>query len=328
MRILMVGHYPPHKGGVARHVKELVGCLRKRHEVHVLTYGTVKVEEEGVYSVKVPNIFGLRGVSFVLLASKVIRRLHEKNAYDVIHAHYVGTTSYSSILSGVRPVVITAHGSDLEFMSKLPLGRYFVKESLIKADKVIAVSHYLAKKALALGAREVKVIPNWTALSGRSERKAIVFLGRIAKYKGVDDFIKLAEHFPNEEFIIAGEGPRIKAPENVRFLGYVRAEEVLSRAKILVLPSRREGFGLVILEANSFGVPVLGRAIGGIRELIRHGKNGYLFSTLEEAIEFLSHLLEGKEGVKRGTIGKRISTFYSLERACREIEKVYEEVVR
>ncbi|RLF89469.1 glycosyltransferase family 4 protein [Thermococci archaeon] len=328
MKILMVGHYPPHRGGVARHVKELVECLRTRHEVHVLTYGTVKVREEGVYSIKVPNIFGLRGISFVLLASKVIRRLHEKNNYDVIHAHYVGTTSYSAILSGVRPVVITAHGSDLEFMSKLPLGRYFVKESLIKADKVITVSHYLAKKALSLGAREVKVIPNWTTLSGRSERKAIVFLGRIARYKGIYDFIRLAEHFPEEEFLVAGEGPRIKAPGNVKFLGYVRAEEVLSKAKVLVLPSRREGFGLVILEANSFGVPVLGRDIGGIRELIRHGKNGYLFNTLEEAVEFLNRLLEGKEGAKRGAIGKRISTLYSLEKACREVEKVYGEVVR
>ncbi|WP_367884241.1 glycosyltransferase [Thermococcus sp. JCM 11816] len=66
MRILMVGHYPPpHGGGVARHLDNLVRELRKRHEVHVLTYGPpVKVREferEFVHQLRVPPFYGLRG---------------------------------------------------------------------------------------------------------------------------------------------------------------------------------------------------------------------------------------------------------------------------
>ncbi|WP_342666395.1 hypothetical protein [Palaeococcus ferrophilus] len=57
MRILMVGHYPPHGGGVANHLDSVVALLRKRHEVHVLTYGPVKVrdfERDFVHQVRVP----------------------------------------------------------------------------------------------------------------------------------------------------------------------------------------------------------------------------------------------------------------------------------
>ncbi|RLF79398.1 glycosyltransferase family 4 protein, partial [Thermococci archaeon] len=64
MKILIIGHYPPHKGGVANHTNNLVKELRKKHEVHILTYGPIKprkFEREFVHQVKVPQIFGLRG---------------------------------------------------------------------------------------------------------------------------------------------------------------------------------------------------------------------------------------------------------------------------
>ncbi|AFK22226.1 Glycosyltransferase family 1 protein [Pyrococcus sp. ST04] len=331
----MVGHYPPLRGGVARHVKELVDCLRARHEVHVLTYKLRGEEsrEENVYYVRVPNLFGLRGLSFSLLASKKIVDLDKKNDYDIIHAHYVGTTSYSAILAKKRigkPVIVTAHGSDLEFMSKLPLGEYLVKMSLKNADAVITVSHYLARKAIALGANSVKVIPNWTNLSGDATGRAVIFMGRLTKYKGLDDFLKLAEMFPNVDFLVAGDGPLFSlskdAPKNVKFLGYVKAENVLKEAKVLVLPSKREGFGLVLVEANSFGVPVLGRSVGGIGEIIRDGKNGYLFRDIDEAARFLEVLISnGKIHKKMGLIGRKVSKIYTLERACREVERIYEE---
>ncbi|RKX50109.1 MAG: glycosyltransferase family 4 protein, partial [Thermotogae bacterium] len=67
MRILIVGHYPPHKGGVANHTDNLVKELRKRHGVYVLTYGSItprEFEKELVYQVKVPSVFGLRGILF------------------------------------------------------------------------------------------------------------------------------------------------------------------------------------------------------------------------------------------------------------------------
>jgi len=343
MRILMVGHYPPHGGGVARHLDNLVRELRKRHEVHVLTYGPVKprdFEKEFIHQVRVPPVYGLRGTSFALLGAKKIVKLHQKFKFDVIHAHFAGTTSYAGVLAKERvkvPLVVTAHGSDLEYTARLTLGRFYVRESLKRADAVIAVSHHLAKLALSLGAERVKVIPNGV---GKLEevkgvaRAYITFIGALRDYKSPETFIDLAKYFPDEEFLVVGDGPLGKklkknAPENVHFLGYRRdIDKILSESRLLVLPSRREGFGLVILEANSLGVPAVGRRTSAIPELIREGKNGLTFESFEELLQAVEKLLEPKANRKFGHVGRHISGLYSWELVAREVERVYESILR
>ncbi|AHF80515.1 glycosyltransferase family 4 protein [Thermococcus paralvinellae] len=338
MRILMVGHYPPHTGGIANHLDNLVRELRKRHEVHILTYGPVvprEFEKEFVHQVKPPNFFGIRGISFTLLASKKIEKLHREHGFDLIHAHFIGTTSYAGILAKEKvrvPVIVTAHGSDLDFMSKLPLGTYYVKKSLSDADVVIAVSHYLAKKALSLGAKNVYVVPNGVKefKHKKDKRRYVTFIGALRHYKSPETVLKLAEVFPDEKFLIVGDGPlrnilEEKAPPNVQFLGYRSdIENILSKTKILILPSKREGFGLVIIEANALGVPVIGRKVGGIPELIREGKNGVTFEEFEDLTERFQELLALKKQRKIGRFGKNISKKYTWKNIARKIEEIYE----
>ncbi len=337
MKILMVGHYPPHGGGIANHLDNLVRELRERHEVYILTYGPIKprdFERRFVYQVRVPKIMGIRGISFSILAAKKIVELHEKFRFDIIHAHFVGTTSYAGVLARKKirvPLVVTAHGSDLDFMSKLPLGRYFVKRSLIQADAVITVSHYLAKKALYLGAEDVYIIPNGIKLlkSHNLKKEFITFIGSLREYKDPAILIQLARIFPAENFLIVGEGPlrrRLEknSPPNVRFLGYrTDIDRILSQTKILILPSKREGFGLVVIEANSLKVPVIGRNIGGIPELIRNKKNGILFENFEDLVEALRSLLEKKEARRMGHVGFKISKRYQWKKISNEIEGIY-----
>ncbi len=80
---------------------------------------------------------------------------------------------------------------------------------------------------------------------------------------------------------------------------------ILSRASILVLPSRCEGMGRVLLEAMAAGIPVVGSDIGGIPTLIRHGENGFLFPVGDvSALEArLRQLLSDRE--LRERMGKR-----------------------
>lgn len=340
MRILMIGHYPPHGGGIANHLDNLVRELRERHEVHVLTYGPVtprSFERELVHQVAVPGVFGIRGVSFSLLASRKIVRLHRKFRFDVLHAHFVGTTSYAGLLAKKRtglPLVVTAHGSDLDFMSKLPLGRYFVKKSLMEADAVIAVSHYLAKKSFSLGARMVHVVPNGIKPMKHYslEREYITFIGALRGYKNPEVMIELARTFPEERFLIVGDGPlraalEAAAPPNVTFLGYRRdIDRILSQTKVLILPSKREGFGLVVIEAGSLGVPVIGSTAGGIPELVVDGKSGMLFETFDELVSSLKLLLERKQVRKMGHLGRKLSEGYRWPEIAGRIEEIYLEL--
>ncbi len=333
----MVGHYPPHGGGIANHLDNLVRELRKRHDVYVLTYGPVKprdFEREFIYQVTVPNIFGVRGISFSILAAQKIAELNEEFNFDIIHAHFIGTTSYAGVLAKEKvgvPLVVTAHGSDLDFMSKLPLGRYFVKKSLMEADVVVTVSHYLAKKAIHLGAERVHVVPNGIKpLRFYSlKKKFVTFIGALREYKNPSVLIQLAKLFPSESFLIVGDGPLRKeleknAPPNVRFLGYrTDIDKILSQTKILLLPSKREGFGLVVLEANSLKVPVIGRNIGGIPELIRNRKNGILFESFEDLVEAFKLLLEKKTAHKMGCLGSKVSKQYQWKTISRKIEEIY-----
>ncbi|ASJ07514.1 glycosyltransferase family 4 protein [Thermococcus pacificus] len=342
MRILMVGHYPPHGGGVANHLDSLVGELRKRHEVHVLTYGPVEprgFEREFVHQVRVPPVYGFRGTSFAFLGSREIVKLHRELDFDIVHAHFVGTTSFAGVLAKGKtgiPLVVTAHGSDLEHTAKLALGRFYVKKTLLEADAVITVSHWLAKKALSLGASSVRVIPNGVrALTPGKEgkREFVTFIGALREYKSPETFIELARRFPEREFLVVGDGPLRKtleatAPENVHFLGYRNdIGNILSKSALLVLPSKREGFGLVILEANSLGVPAAGRRVSAIPELIREGKNGLTFGTFEELVEAVGLLLEPKRNRKTGLIAGRVAALYTWEEVAREVEGVYRSVL-
>ncbi|WP_297500778.1 glycosyltransferase family 4 protein [Thermococcus sp.] len=340
MRILMVGHYPPHGGGVARHVDNLVKHLRKRHEVHVLTYGPVKprdFERDLVHQVRVLPVYGLRGTGFAFLGSKAIARLHREMDFDIVHAHFIGTTSFAGVLAKEKTglsLVVTAHGSDLVNTARLALGRFYVGRTLREADAVIAVSHFLAKRAIELGAGEVRVIPNGIEIEGLPERaRYVAFIGALREYKAPEVFLELARQFPEREFLVVGDGPlrgklEREAPSNVRFLGYRKdIGRILSESTLLVLPSRREGFGLVILEANALGVPAVGRRIGGIPELVREGKNGLTFTDFGELVEAVKTLLEPKTNRKTGAVGKRVAKLYSWERVAEMVEDVYRSVL-
>ncbi len=343
MRILMVGHYPPHGGGVAVHLDNLVRELRVRHEVHVLTYGPVKVREweRGlVHQVNVPPVYGLRGTAFALLGARKIVKLDSFYDFDIVHAHFLGTTSYAAALAKRRigkPLVITAHGSDLQHTATLTLGRFYVVKSMEAADRVITVSHELAKAAARFGAKSFTIIPNGVRELGNKGklrgRRYVTFIGTLRDYKSPGTFIKLAEYFPNHEFLVVGDGPlREKlertAPDNVRFLGYQEdVGELLSKTLLLVLPSRREGFGMVILEANELRVPVVGRAVGGIPELIRNGKNGLLFRTFDELLHGFRVLLDPITNRKIGLTGKTIAAMYQWPRIASMVEGVYRDLI-
>ena len=118
----------------------------------------------------------------------------------------------------------------------------------------------------------------------------VAYVGRLAPEKCVDDLLHAVARVPGAALTIVGDGPRrpdlaalaraLGLEERLEWRGYVpwgpALFAILRRCSALVLPSATEGLGLVIVEAMSQGVPVVGTRVGGIPELVEDGVSGFL----------------------------------------------------
>ncbi|MCL2025235.1 MAG: glycosyltransferase [Leptospirales bacterium] len=150
----------------------------------------------------------------------------------------------------------------------------------------------------------------------------ILFTGRISEEKGVFElphiYKTIKKAVPSVKIAIAGMGPAEKLlkeqlPEAI-FLGWVNHDvlpKIYSSADILILPSRFDTFGCVVLEAMSCGLPVAAYDTKGPRDIIEHGESGYLATTQKQMIADIKEYLlanELKNKLKRSAI-KRAKKF-------------------
>lgn len=168
-------------------------------------------------------------------------------------------------------------------------------------DGVITVSRSTASALTDVHGRppaDIHIIPNGVDLElidsvTPATGNYIIFVGRLAPHKHVDHIIevfsKLVTDFPDLRLEIVGDGverSRLKAMvddfgvgESVTFhhnLSYREVISMIGGARVLVLPSTREGFGMVLAEAGACGVPAVAYRSGGVVEVIDDGENGFL----------------------------------------------------
>lgn len=129
----------------------------------------------------------------------------------------------------------------------------------------------------------------------KSRTPLIGYFGRLKKYKSVDHFLEvlpeMMKDIPGLRAIIMGDGddrPRLEAiardlgiAGRVTFTGFVGEEEkvrILQEMWLKVTPSSKEGWGLTVIEANACGTPVVAANVPGLRDAVRDGTTGYLYS--------------------------------------------------
>jgi glycogen synthase len=111
----------------------------------------------------------------------------------------------------------------------------------------------------------------------------VLFVGRLAEQKGVRTLLAAAR-LVDAHVVLVGDGPERKrleqrAPERVHFVGFVPHEQIpaiLANGDVLVLPSRYEELGAVLVEALWAGLPVVASRVGGVPEIVRDGETGIL----------------------------------------------------
>ncbi len=335
MRILLLTVWKPSRGGIVTHVENLL--KHSRNEFKILTYKRI-------------NLLLLRPIGFVFFG--FFEGLWKK--YDVIHAHYAVPQGFLGVLlKRVRrkPLVVTLHGSDITLLGR-GTARFLVKFVLDNCDAIIAVSEFLKREALKLGAEEEKIRVIYSGVPGSGapafkpvekfelQGRIITFIGSLVWQKGVDILIRafrdVKEKFPDAELVLVGDGreknnlQKISRELGVRanFLGYREDPgSVLEKSAVLVLPSREEGFGLALLEAMAAGVPVVASRVGGIEEIVEHGYNGILVEkeNPEELAERIIRVLEDRE-LREKLIknGRESLKKFSWKKMGSEVDAVYE----
>jgi glycosyltransferase involved in cell wall biosynthesis len=166
----------------------------------------------------------------------------------------------------------------------------------------------------------------------------IAFVGRLSWEKAPDRFIRMASHFPQQQFHLYGDGPMLEqlqrdASENVFFHGMVESmAEHWSKIKLLCIPSRHEGLPLAALEAMNNGVAVIASDVGDIGKLIADADNGFICKEGDENsfVQQLQHYLSLSDNEKRNIAFAAHETIlrrYSSTVVVRQIMNIYQQAV-
>lgn len=246
------------------------------------------------------------------LTSKVVQTAL-KWKLDVIHAHYAIPHAYAAINArrilkeqGIHlPVITTLHGTDITIVGRNPVYHSAVNYSINQSDVVTAVSQSLKEDSFKHFDiyKEIVVIPNFVNVKEFSKeipcikkqfapdgQKIVSHISNMRPVKRLNDvisiFAKVRAHLP-ARLLMVGDGPdkeparalakELGVAEDVIFVGNaVDVFRVLKCTDVLLLPSEKESFGLVALEAMAAGKPVVSTNTGGLPEVNIHNKTGFL----------------------------------------------------
>jgi len=223
---------------------------------------------------------------------------------DVIHAQHIWLLSWIAMKTGL-PYVITAHGTDLMGYQQGPRFRQYADEAANGAKRIITISNdndELVKELFPACADKAVFMKNgydpqrfYPEPMSREKfrgmfdltlpKRFVLFAGKLAHFKGVDVLIDAARLYEGESedeilTLIAGEGELAQQLQKqvrdyrlrgVRFLGHLDVSQLrglYSTADVCVMPSRREPFGLVAIEALACGTPVIATNQGGLPDII------------------------------------------------------------
>jgi N-acetyl-alpha-D-glucosaminyl L-malate synthase BshA len=263
------------------------------------------------HEVEVIDYHVFRYPPYDLALANKLAQVAKLEGLDLLHVHYAVPHAICAYLAKQMvgdhlKVVTTLHGTDITILGNDPSLRDLIRLAIHQSDAVTAVSKDLLLETLAvLGVEKpIELVYNFVDTEGYREsgcpvlrshfaapdEKLFIHMSNFRPVKRIMDVIDIFARVQAEvpaKLIFVGEGPDLaKASSRVRELGLQNrvfflgkqenVSDILRIADLLLLPSEKESFGLVALEAMAAGVPTIGSDAGGIPEVVAHGETGFL----------------------------------------------------
>lgn len=312
-------------------------ALGERFDVRVLaTSADGGPHDDGTFRLvgRLPLLDG--PLFYVLLPFRVRRLAREHRAAAIVTQSPYEAVSVLLARTGAR-VIVELHG-DWRTATRLygsplrraiaPLADAVGAIGVRRADAVRTISPYTSGLVRAIGVEPAAEFPAFMDFELFGARPpvplpaapAALFVGVLELYKNVDGLAKAwrlaAPQLPGVELRIVGRGSRRDVVEELvrdlpaqttwtERLTQAEVAQALDEASCLVLPSRSEGFGRVLVEAFLRGRPAVAMGVGGISDIVEDGSNGLLVASDDELAAALVRLLTDRELAERLAAGAR-----------------------
>ena len=272
------------------------------------TAGVPESEQIHGLPVRHPRYLHVPGVGMRIQPDALARalledlRIHGDDArrFDVVDAHYFYPDGVAAARVAAElglPLVISARGSDVNLIADTPYALRRMREAANQAQSLIAVSAALAQRMASLGMprERIHVLRNGVdsevfypvsqaearaRLGLRDGTRYVLGVGNLVPEKGFDVLVHAVAKLADTRLVLLGEGPlrgalgalaERAAPGRVEFRPNMAQSELrnaYSATDVLGLPSLREGWPNVVLEAIACGIPVAAANVGGIPEIL------------------------------------------------------------
>ncbi|MFB8787546.1 MAG: glycosyltransferase family 4 protein [Potamolinea sp.] len=352
LKVIMLGPSLEEKGGMGSVGTLIINTVPADvHMEHISTWDGELSRQSGAHRLKV--FFG----AVLTLLWKLL-----KGEVDVVHIHLAerGSALRKSILILLarlfrKPVILHAHGCEFHsfhgslspFMKRvlnliLRQSTYLIALSESWKDYYIDYCGFKPKKVVVFP-NPVEIPENVPDRANLHQKINFVSLGRIGKRKGAFDLIEaFAKLTPQQreksELTLAGIGEveearslaeSLNIKQHINFPGWVDPvgrSELLSKADVFVLPSYNEGLPMALLEAMSWGLPVITTPVGGIPEVVTHSKTGLLVNPgdVQQLAEEVQSLIEDESlRLKLGTNARKRIVPLDIKVYSRSLYELY-----
>ena len=349
-KILMIGSGKQVKGGISALVENYFDSgLVDAHRVFYLDSHI-----DGSKTAK--------AIKFIQAAGKFFYYLFFTRI-DIVHVHSASRASFyrkSFFLWAAkafgRKSIFHLHGGEFGIFFHKECGRlrkWFIRKTLRTADVLICLSGHWHRILSEITEETGRIITLYNCVKEPSRRKAhreadeicVLFMGKLDRGKGVFDLIDAAGALKSNgkkvRFILCGDGERgalekaaadKQLSDRVVFPGWIKDKSAYYHmGDIFVLPSYNEGLPMVLIEAASYGLPLVSTRVGGIPDIVVDELNGFLVNpgdvgALKERIAALADSAKlrqdmGREGMR--LVARRFST----DAVTAKLSQIYESLV-